>query len=106
VLRGLGLVTIFWDANFLGAQTLFDEAGRILDKSYVCCPDKFLGKLTSVRVRVSDVTRLYTRDKNNAEWLRRAIDVEVVPESWCGYFESQLEKLTGSSRRDQANAAS
>jgi len=53
VLRGLGLVTIFWDGNFLGAQTLFDEAGRILDKSYVCCPDKFLGKL----IRMSKVLR-------------------------------------------------
>jgi hypothetical protein len=55
---------------------------------------------------VSDITRLYTRDKNNAELLRRAIEVEVLPESWRGYFESQLEELTGSSRRDQANAAS
>jgi len=48
-------------------------------------------------VRVSDVTRLYTRDKHNTELLRRAIRVEALPESWKGYFQHQLEKLTGSS---------
>ncbi len=48
-------------------------------------------------VRVSDVTRLYTRDKHNTELLRRAIRVEALPESWKGYSQHQLEKLTGSS---------
>ena len=33
VLRELGLVTIFWDGNFSGAQKLFDESGRILDRA-------------------------------------------------------------------------
>jgi MOSC domain-containing protein YiiM len=47
-------------------------------------------------VRVSDVTRLYIRDKNNRELLRRAIEVEALPESWRGYFQHQLEKLTSS----------
>lgn len=45
VLRELGLVTIFWDVNFSGAQKLFDEAGRILDDSYVRRVDKFLKEL-------------------------------------------------------------
>ena len=48
-------------------------------------------------VRVSDVTRLYTRDKHNTELLSRAIRVEALPEGWKGYFQHQLEKLTGSS---------
>ena len=47
-------------------------------------------------VRVSDVTRLYTREKHNAELLRRAIEVEALPESWRDYFQDHLEKLTGS----------
>ena len=47
-------------------------------------------------VRVSDVTRLYVRDKYNRELLRRAIEVEALPESWRGYFQHQLEKLTRS----------
>jgi NAD(P)H-dependent FMN reductase len=45
VLRELGLVTIFWDGNFSGAQKLFDGDGKILDESYVRRLDKFLGEL-------------------------------------------------------------
>ena len=47
-------------------------------------------------VRVSDITRLYTREKHNETLLRRAIEVEALPESWREYFQHQLEKLTGS----------
>jgi len=47
-------------------------------------------------VRVSDITRLYTREKHNETLLRRAIEVEALPESWRGYFRHQLEKLTSS----------
>ena len=46
VLRELGLVTIFWDGNFSGAQKLFDENGTIRDEpTYVKRIDKFLGEL-------------------------------------------------------------
>lgn len=45
VLRELGLVTIFWDGNFSGAQTLFDADGKLLDESYVKRIDKFLAEL-------------------------------------------------------------
>jgi NAD(P)H-dependent FMN reductase len=45
VLRELGLVTIFWDGNFSGAQKLFDQQGGLLDQSYVKRVDKFLKEL-------------------------------------------------------------
>ena len=45
VLRELGLVTIFWDGNFSGAQKLFAADGKILDQSFVKRIDKFLGEL-------------------------------------------------------------
>ena len=46
VLRELGLVTIFWDGNFSGAQKLFDVEGKILDEAtHVKRIDKFLGEL-------------------------------------------------------------
>ena len=48
-------------------------------------------------LKVSDVTRLYTREKHNSELLRRAIEVEGLPESWRSYFQHQLVKLTGTS---------
>lgn len=46
VLRELGLVTIFWDGNFSGAQNLFDSNGKILDEAtHIKRMDKFLGEL-------------------------------------------------------------
>jgi len=45
VLRELGLVTIFWDGNFGNVQSLFDEAGNLLDDAYVRRMDKFLKEL-------------------------------------------------------------
>src|ERR1044072_3173529 len=53
VLRELGLITIFWDGNFSGAQGLFDEAGGIKDRAtHEKRIDKFLGELISMsRVR-------------------------------------------------------
>ena len=46
VMRELGLVTIFWDGNFSGAQNLFDENGHIHDEAtHVKRIDKFLGEL-------------------------------------------------------------
>jgi MOSC domain-containing protein YiiM len=45
-------------------------------------------------VRVSDIALLYTREKHNVGLLRRAIEVEALPESWKSYFQHRLEKLT------------
>lgn len=46
VMRELGLVTIFWDGNFSGAQDLFDEAGNMKDRTtQEKRLDKFLGEL-------------------------------------------------------------
>ena len=46
VLRELGLVTIFWDGNFSGAQGLFDQDGNIKDsEAHRKRIDKFLSEL-------------------------------------------------------------
>ncbi len=46
VLRELGLVTIFWDGNFSGAQRLFDENENMIDRAtHEKRIDKFLGEL-------------------------------------------------------------
>ena len=46
-------------------------------------------------VRVSDISRLYTREKHNVGLLSRAMEVEALPESWKSYFQHRLEKLLG-----------
>ena len=45
-------------------------------------------------IRVADVTRLYAFDKDDVKSLRRAIQVDALPESWKGYFQHRLEKQT------------
>jgi MOSC domain-containing protein YiiM len=46
-------------------------------------------------ISVADITRLYAFERNDAKALRRAIEVEALPQSWKGYFQHQLEKKAG-----------
>jgi MOSC domain-containing protein YiiM len=66
----------------------------VLKEGEVGVGDEFepLAKDTN-NVRVSDITRLHTSEKHNAGLLRRAIEVEALPESWREYFEARLERL-------------
>ncbi len=43
-------------------------------------------------ITVADITRLYSFERDDAKTMRRAIEVEALPESWKGYFRHQLEK--------------
>ena len=45
VLRELGLVTIFYDVNFGNSKKAFDEAGHLVDDSYLRRTDRFLKEL-------------------------------------------------------------
>ena len=45
-------------------------------------------------ISVADITRLYGFEKADLKALRRAIEVEALPESWKGYFRHQIEKQT------------
>ena len=45
------------------------------------------------KLRVADVTRLYTTERTNETLLRKASSVLVLPEKWHAYFQYQLEKL-------------
>lgn len=49
-------------------------------------------KRSDQTVRVTDITRLYTREKHNTQLLRRAIETEALPESWKDYFRRQLKE--------------
>jgi MOSC domain-containing protein YiiM len=46
-------------------------------------------------ISVADIVRLYAFDKDDLKTLRRAIEVEALPENWKGYFRHQLEKQKG-----------
>lgn len=44
-------------------------------------------------LRVADVIRLYTTEKEDIDLLRKAVSVQALPGSWRGHFEHQLERL-------------
>lgn len=46
------------------------------------------------RVTVADITRLYAHDHSDLEAMRRAIEVEALPQSWRDYFLQLIEKGT------------
>jgi MOSC domain-containing protein YiiM len=46
-------------------------------------------------ISVADITRLYAFQKDDFETLRRAVEVEALPENWKGYFRHQIEKQAG-----------
>ena len=46
-------------------------------------------------VKTNDITQLYTREKHNVGLLRRAIEVEALPEGWKSYFQHRLDKVAG-----------
>jgi len=50
-------------------------------------------KANAAGVKVVDVTRLYSTDKDNVDLLRRVLTVEELPESWREYLQKRLENL-------------
>jgi MOSC domain-containing protein YiiM len=47
----------------------------------------------SQRLKVADVTRLYSTDKNNIELLEKAVATPALPEKWKVHFSQRLEKI-------------
>src|SRR5438552_5400283 len=43
-------------------------------------------------ISVADITRLYAFEKDDLKGLRRAVEVDALPENWKGYFRNQIEK--------------
>jgi MOSC domain-containing protein YiiM len=43
-------------------------------------------------ISVADITRLYGFEKGDLKGMRRAIEVEALPDNWKGYFQHQLDK--------------
>jgi MOSC domain-containing protein YiiM len=43
--------------------------------------------------RVTEVARLYARDRDDVDGLRRAAELDVLPESWRSYFRKRLSGL-------------
>ena len=44
-------------------------------------------------VTVADITRLYVDDEADLRMLRRALELEALPNDWHEYFREQVTKL-------------
>ena len=65
----------------------------VLKEGEVGADDEFqLIEKNSSGVRVVDVTRLYSSDRENIDLIRRAIATEALPESWREYFLKRLDQ--------------
>ena len=64
----------------------------VLKEGEIGAGDEFqlLEKNTS-GVRVVDVTRLYSSDKENVDLMRRAIATEALPDNWRNYFLKRIK---------------
>lgn len=49
-------------------------------------------------IKVRDITRLYVSHGADTALLRRAAELETLPESWRTYFQERLEKLSAASK--------
>jgi MOSC domain-containing protein YiiM len=66
----------------------------VLKEGEVGAGDEFqLLEKNNSGVRVVDITRLFSSDKENVDLMRRAIATEALPESWRKYFLERLENL-------------
>src|SRR5262245_60449986 len=66
----------------------------VLKEGEVGAGDEFELMVKNVSgVRVVDITRLYSSDKENVDLLWRAIATEALPDNWREYFRKRIEKL-------------
>jgi MOSC domain-containing protein YiiM len=71
----------------------------VLKEGEVGAGDEFqLLEKNAPAIRVVDITRLYSTEKENVDLMQRAITTVALPESWRDYFQKRLENL-GHGRR-------
>ena len=64
----------------------------VLKEGEVGAGDEFeLIEKNASGVRVVDVTRLYSSERENIDLMRRAIATEALPESWREYFQKRMD---------------
>lgn len=89
----------FGRADIIKRFLLSERTGfylSVLKEGEVGAGDEFeLLRKNASGVKVVDVTRLYSTDKDNVDLLRRVIAVEELPESWRQYLRKRLENLGG-----------
>ncbi len=66
---------------------------RVLQEGEVVAGDTLeLVSRDNHNITVADITQLYTREKTDPELMRRATQLEALPESWRDYFQEQIRR--------------
>jgi len=57
-----------------------------------------LAERASGSVAVSEITRLYARDKDDLAGLQRMVRIAALPEDWRDYFKEQIQRISAPAR--------
>jgi MOSC domain-containing protein YiiM len=67
---------------------------KVLEEGEVGAGDLILKiKKDTNRVGISDIVRLYASDKEDIRTMRRAVNVETLPDGWKDYFYEQIRRV-------------
>lgn len=87
----------FGRADIIKRFLLSERSGfylSVLKEGEVGAGDEFqLIEKNASAVRVVDITRLYSSERENVDLMRRAIATEALPEGWREYFRKRLGNL-------------
>lgn len=87
----------FGRADIIKRFLLSERSGfylSVLKEGEVGAGDGFqLIEKNASAVRVVDITRLYSSERENVDLMRRAIATEALPEGWREYFRKRLGNL-------------
>src|SRR5215510_1858870 len=73
---------------------------RVVAEGEVAAEDAVvLVERASGSVAVSEITRLYARDKDDLEGLRRIVGVAALPDDWRDYFKEQINRVRADVQR-------
>jgi MOSC domain-containing protein YiiM len=67
---------------------------KVLEEGEVGAGDLIVKiKRDTNRVGISDIVRLYANDREDIKTMRRAVNVEALPEGWKDYFYEQIRRV-------------
>jgi MOSC domain-containing protein YiiM len=67
---------------------------KVLEEGEVGAGDLIVKiKRDTNRVGISDIVRLYASDREDIKTMRRAVNVEALPEGWKDYFYEQIRRV-------------
>ncbi len=75
---------------------------KVLEEGEVGAGDPIIQiKKDTNRVRITDIVRLSSSDREDIEMMRRAVKVEALPQGWRDYFLEQIKRVEKDQTRNK-----